>query len=64
MLMQVTNLGKLPYNLQTELRFYNNADGVCCDPVFTDLSPADQASISAEKPSTDDGADTPGQLAA
>jgi hypothetical protein len=64
MLLQVTNLEKLPYNLQTELRFYNNADGVCCDPVFTVLSPADQASTSAEQPSTDDVADTPGQLAA
>ncbi|KAL0051883.1 hypothetical protein WJX82_003776 [Trebouxia sp. C0006] len=56
---QVTNLEKLPHNVQTELRFYNNADGVCCDPVFTVLSPADQASISAEHPSTDDFADTP-----
>ncbi len=64
MLLQVINLEKLPYNVQTELRFYNNADGVCCDPVFTVLSPADQASNSAEQPSTDDIADTPGQLAA
>ncbi len=64
MLLQVTNLEKLPYNLQTELRFYNNAAAVCCDPMFTVLSPADQASISAEQPSTDDFADTPGQLAA
>lgn len=50
---QVTNLEKLPYNLQTELRFYNNADAVCCAPVFTVL-PADEASISAEQPSTDE----------
>lgn len=63
-MLQVTNLEKLPYNLQTELRFYNNADGVLCNPVFTVLSPADQASFSAEQPSTDDPADTLGQLAA
>ena len=64
MLLQVVNLEKLPYNLQTELRFHNNVDAVCCDPVFTVLSPADQASISAEQPSTDNFAETPGQLAA
>jgi len=63
-LLQVTHLEKLPYNLQTQLRYYNNADAVCCDPVFTVLSPADQASIPAEQPSTDNFADTPGQLAA
>ncbi|DBA71324.1 TPA: PFAM ATPase associated with various cellular activities (AAA) [Trebouxia sp. C0005] len=56
---QVVNLEKLPYNLQTELRFHNNVDAVCCDPVFTVLSPADQASISAEQPSTDNFAETP-----
>ena len=63
MLLQVTNLEKLPYNLQTELRFYNNADAVCCAPVFTVL-PADEASISAEQPFTGGFADMPGQLAA